>query len=353
MENGKHSNIVGLFPKGMSRRQALKTGAGIFIVGGLNTSFLRYANAATPAIISEAIHLGMYVSLYTARQKKLFEKHGLDIGIKSAGGVALPVPVLLSGKGQFGVTAAGMSVNANLSGGKMKNIAKIVGGVAMWAVAKPDSTIKDVEDFKGKTIATLKFPSSTIQTPTFTMKKYGGFEPKSAGVKFLQLPFGAQTAAVHDGRADMATVFEWDASISKKQFGLKVVYSFADVIGPLSWTTAFVTEEYMNKNPEAIQGFCNAIAEAQKMLHQDLEVFVEVSKAEFPKLDESVIRNATANFFGSKIVVPRNPTISEAEWLTDMELEYAGGAIKGKLPYAEMVENSFAEKATKKYGLAS
>ena len=89
------------------------------------------------------------------------------------------------------------------------------------------------------------------------------------------------------------------------------------------------------------------------MLHQDLEVFVEVSKAEFPKLDESVIRNATANFFGSKIVVPRNPTISEAEWDTDMELEHAGGAIKGKLSYAEMVENSFAEKATKKYGLAS
>ena len=77
MENGKRSNIVGLFPKGISRRDALKTGAGIFIAGGLNTSFLRYAHAATPAIISEAIHLGMYVSLYTARQKKLFEKHGI------------------------------------------------------------------------------------------------------------------------------------------------------------------------------------------------------------------------------------------------------------------------------------
>lgn len=351
MENGEHSKIIGLIPKGMTRRDALKTGAGIFLAGGLNTSFLRHVNAATPAVISEALHLGMYVSIYVARNKKLFEKHGLDIAIKSAGGIALPVPVLLSGRGQFAVTGAGMAVNATAAGGKMKNIAKIVGGVAMWAIAKPNSGIKGLEDFKGKTIATLKYPSSTIQTPTFTMKKHGGFDPEAHGVKFLQLPFGAQTAAVQDGRADMATVFEWDVSIAKKQFGQEIVYSFADVIGPLSWTTAFVTEEYMNKNPEAVQGFCNAIAEAQKMLHQDLEVFVEVSKTEFPKLDESVIRNAAGNFLGSKIVVPRNPTISEAEWKTDMELELAGGGVKAPLPYADLVENSFAVKATEKFGL--
>ena len=336
----------------LSRRDLLRTGGGIIIAGGIAPSLVGRAAAATPTIISEAVHLGMYVSIYTAKRKGLFEKHGLDVTIKSAGGIALPVPVLLSQRGQFAVTGAGMAVNSTHEGGKMKNVAKIVGGVAMWAVSKPGSGIKSIEDFKGKTVATLRFPSSTIQTPTYTMKEFGKFNPEDSGVKFLQLPFGAQLAAVQDGRADIATLFEWDVSIARESFGMEVVFSFADVIGPLSWTTAFVTEAYLDANPQQVQGFCNAIAEAQKMLHEDIEVFAEVSKAEFPKLSEAVIRNAAGNFFASKTVVPRNPTISEAEWETDMKLELAGGGIKSPLPYATMVENSFAEKATKEFGLS-
>ena len=35
-----------------------------------------------------------------------------------------------------------------------------------------------------------------------------------------------------------------------------------------------------------------------------------------------------------------------------MQLELGGGAVKGILPYAQMVDNSFAEKATQQFGLA-
>ena len=36
---------------------------------------------------------------------------------------------------------------------------------------------------------------------------------------------GAQGQAVKDGRADLAVVFEWDASIGVTQFGLEVISS--------------------------------------------------------------------------------------------------------------------------------
>jgi len=92
----------------------------------------------------------MYASLYVAADKGLFEKHGLDAEISPAGGIALPVPILLSGRGQIGVTSPGMSVNAVREGGKIKNIANIVGGVSMWGMAKPDSKIKTVDDLRGQ-----------------------------------------------------------------------------------------------------------------------------------------------------------------------------------------------------------
>jgi len=307
---------------------------------------------STKVAVAEALRLGMYNSLYVAVDKGLFAKHGLDVDLTTAGGIALPVPILLSGRGQIGVTSPGMSVNAVREGGKLKNIAKIVGGVSMWGIARPDSTIKTIDDLRGKTIATLKFPSSTIQVPTFAIKTVGKFDPKEAGVTFLELPPGAQAAAVKDGRADIATAFEWDVSIAAEQFGLVPVISFGDVIGSLCFTTAMATEETIDSNPAAVQGFCNAIAEAQKLMHEDNAVFTEVAEKYFPKVTPSVVANATKNFFWIETAIPRNPTISEDEWDRAMQLEQGGGAVKSTLPYAQMVENKFASEATKQFGLS-
>jgi NitT/TauT family transport system substrate-binding protein len=307
--------------------------------------------AGTAVVVSEAVRLGMYASLYVAADRGLFAKHGLDADISTAGGIALPVPILLSGRGQIGVTSPGMSVNATREGGRIRNIAKIVGGVSMWGMARPDSNIKTVNDLRGKTIATLKFPSSTIQVPTYAMKTVGQFDPKEAGVTFLELPPGAQAAAVKDGRADIATAFEWDISIGAEQFGLVPVLSFADVLGPLCFTTAMATEEFIAANPATVQSFCNAIAEAQKMMHQNNAVFTEVAGKFFPKVSPSIVASATRNFFGSKTAIPKNPTISAEEWDRAMQLEQGGGAVSTTLPYGQMVENRFAEEATREFGL--
>jgi NitT/TauT family transport system substrate-binding protein len=36
-----------------------------------------------------------------------------------------------------------------------------------------------------------------------------------------------------------------------------------------------------------------------------------------------------------------------------MQLEQGGGAVQSTLPYTQMVDNRFAEQATKQFGLAS
>ena len=114
----------------INRRDLMKyslLGAATAPLAGLSTPTF----AAGKVTITEALRLGMYNSLYVAADKGLFAKHGLDADLSTAGGIALPVPILLSGRGQIGVTSPGMSVNAVREGGKIKNIAKIVGGVSM------------------------------------------------------------------------------------------------------------------------------------------------------------------------------------------------------------------------------
>ena len=229
------------------------------------------AQSRTKVIVSEAIHIALYTPLYTAMRKDLFAKQGLEVELSTAGGIAVPVSVLLANRAQFALTGTGMSVNSTLEGGKMKVIAKVAGGVSLFAIAKPGLKINSLADLKGKTIATLRFPSNTISTPTYLMRSIGGFDPKEAGVNFLELPPGAQAAAVKDGRADLAIAFDWDASIGVTQFGLEVVFSFADILGPIAFSSIFVTEPYLKANGETVQKFTNALADAMKLLHTDPE----------------------------------------------------------------------------------
>ncbi|MBI5131370.1 MAG: ABC transporter substrate-binding protein [Rhodopseudomonas palustris] len=311
------------------------------------------AQSRTKVIVSEAIHIALYTPLYTAMRKDLFAKQGLDVELSTAGGIAVPVSVLLANRAQFALTGTGMSVNSTLEGGKMKVIAKVAGGVSLFAIAKPGLKINSLADLKGKTIATLRFPSNTISTPTYLMRSIGGFDPKEAGVNFLELPPGAQAAAVKDGRADLAIAFDWDASIGVTQFGLEVVYSFADILGPIAFSSVFVTEPYLKSNGETVQKFTNALADAMKLLHTDPNTFEEVSRLEFPSVAPEVVKLGAKNFMTTKNVVPRNPIVTKEDWDAIMKHESGAGTLKKTLPYEEMVDTAIATKAAADFGLKS
>ncbi len=333
----------------MDRRSFVAALGGAAGALGLGMPRAAFAQAQT-ARISEAIHLGLYMPVYTAINKGLFEEQGLGSKLSTAGGIAKPVPALLSGSADFAVTGTGMSINATVEGAQMVNVAKIAGQISVFVVARPGTTFNGPEDFAGKTIATLQFPSNTYTTPAYAMIQ-AGLDPDTDAT-FLPLPFGAQLQAVADGRADLATVFEWDASIGATQFDLEVMFPLGEALGPAVFSSTFVTKALTEEQPELVQGYCNAIAAAEKLLHEDEGVFVEVATKEFPTVDPAVIEAARPRFFGDVPIVPRNPTITEQEWDTLVAHEAGVGTLRADLPYSQMVDNSFAEKAAQEFGLS-
>ena len=176
------------------------------MAGGAAIAIGAGARAQTPTltkvILSQALLIANYTPVYLAQQRGLFAKHGLDLDISTAGGIAVVLPVLLSSRAQFALSGSAPAVNATLEGGPMKCIANIAGGTALLVLARPGTVVNSLNDFKGKTIATLHFPSNTNVTPKYVFSKLGGFDPAAAGTKLLEFPPGAQAQAVKDGRAD-------------------------------------------------------------------------------------------------------------------------------------------------------
>lgn len=328
---------------GLSRRSLLAGAAASFAAPAFSQSL-------TPVEISQAILIANYTPVYLAQQRGLFAEQGLNVSISTAGGIATVVPIILSKRAQFALSGTAPAVNATLGGGATKCIANIAGGSSLLVLARPGTSIRSLEDFKGKTIATLRFPSNTNATPKYALTQLAKLNLADSKIDFLELPPGAQVGAVKDGRADLAVVFEWDASIGVTQFGLEVVYGFADVIGPNSSSAIFATQEYLDANKETAQKLVNAIAKAMKIIHTEPEAYETASAIAFPAVPKDAIALGSKRLLAMHSVVPRNPIITKTSWDRVMTMELGTG-LKQSLPFEQMVDNSFAEKATEAYGL--
>jgi NitT/TauT family transport system substrate-binding protein len=329
----------------MSRRSLLAGAAAAFVTP-------TFSQTLTPVEISQAILIANYTPVYLAQQRGLFAKQGLNVSISTAGGIATVVPIILSKRAQFALSGTAPAVNATLGGGATKCIANIAGGSSLLVLARPGTSIRSLEDFKGKTIATLRFPSNTNATPKYALTQIAKMDLAESKISFLELPPGAQLAAVKDGRADLAVVFEWDASIGATQYGLEVVYGFADVIGPNASSAIFATQQYLDANGETAQKLVNAIAEAMKIIHTEPGAYEAASAVAFPAVPKEAIALGSKRLLGMHSVVPRNPIISKESWDRVMTMELGTG-LKQSLPFEQMVDNGYAEKATDAFGLKS
>jgi len=222
----------------------------------------------------------------------------------------------------------------------------------MWVITRPGTQFTSLADFKGKKVASLKYPSNTVTSPTFAMKKFAGIDPKTAGVEFIEGPPGSIVGAVRDKRADVGVVFEWDASIAAQQ-GLQVSYGFADQMGPILLTSVMVKNDYLASNPDIVQRFCNAIAASMKLIRENNAVYVNAMGAEFNNLDRSVVEAGCSRLLATKGFVPTNPVITKAEWDASVEHDSLAGTIRKALSFEEMVDNRFAQKATEAFGIGA
>ncbi len=338
----------------IQRRTILNAVGSIAAASVAHPLIASHAHAQSPDVIrvTTGLKLANYGPIYVAQHSGLFGKQGLRVSVDVGGSVNEPVAITLSGRGQFAATGTGMAMNSTAEGGRMKVISSMTAALGMWVITKPGMNFKSLADFKGKKVASFRFPSNTVTSPTFAMQKFGGFDAKAGGVEFIEGPPGSIVGAVRDGRADVGVVFEWDASVAA-QSGLQVSYAFADTIGPILLTSVMVKEDYIASNPDIIQRFCNALAAAMKLIRTDKVAYLSAMTAEFSNLDKSIIAAGCDRLLSTQGFVPLTPVIAKAEWDAIVEHDTLAGTVRKTFSFEEMVDNRFAQKAAENAGLRS
>ena len=153
-------------------------------------------------------------------------------------------------------------------------------------------------------------------------------------------------AAFTSGTGDFCTMFEPAASAMEAQGTGYIVASVGEAAGNMPFTAFSAKQSYIEKNPDKIQAFCNALARAIEYVYNtDSEEIAKLIAPSFTGTDTATLANAIQAY---KDIGAYSPTLvpdrEDFDRLQDVIIE--AGVLTSKTDFDKIVNLTFAEKAT-------
>ena len=305
--------------------------------------FLRNSNSSSFIRTIKVAQFGdvfIYTPLYLADAKGFFEEEGLKIELINTGGDDKTYAAVISGSATFGVADPVFAAIAQEKGIEGRVIGGIVNGVPFWAITKKDiPSITDSRMLQPYSVATFSAPS-TAYTVQKKMFQDAGLNPN-----IKQGAFGGLIPMLDAGQADIALELEPNVSTAIAN-GAKDVYSFAKIYPEFAFTGITTSLETIEKEPELVQHFINAITKAEQYAHQYPDSTAYYMCKLYPDIEESIIHNAIKRMVESNSL-PQNAVISNDAWKAAVEIRYELGDIKSPNKTDAVLDMSFANNSLK------
>jgi len=329
--------------KNTGRRRFLQMVVGFSAVLATGEITGETATAADLKVVhfSEAVHNLGYINLYVGMHSGIFAKNGLDMKVTAAGGDTQTFAAVLGGSADFAIGDATMAQISRENGGPGVVVGTVVQRAHYFGVSKNLQPITDPKQFKGLTIVTSPEPNTNYSVAKRLLEKAG----LKVGVDATILPVspGTEIAAMLAGQADIAIAYQPSVAAAQAQ-GAKVVFDFSSYIGPFCNTGIMVLPSTIQKDPAMVQALVTSFEEASRKTYADPAYSKQVARMEFPDLPGEVVDAAVDAELKYKI--PAESVITKADqWKNLMDMQIYLGNAKGSVPFDQIIDNSFAEKA--------
>lgn len=332
--------------KQFDRRDFLIT-AGVAGLGTVFSSrFLQFALAASkslaPVIVGAPFQVLMTAPHVIAAKKNYFKEEGLEVQLRDIRTGATVVEAGLAGE-----VNVGNSNNFSWIQGVEKGLPQVVFVQTGYEDPKErslgllirkelwDKGIRDVAGLKGKTFAVTDVGGFSEIITIELLKEHG---LARNDVKFVELNYGQQSAAMASGRLDATVIPDPQFTfVIEKGYGVALKdpkdgnpkYSaglvtarhwFGEDYFPLASTWA--VSNFVQKNPETIRAYYRAFAKAVAFIKSNRNEAARIM-ADYTKLQIDVINRISWNGFDPKVPVEK------LQVMADKLLEY--GAIGKKV----------------------
>lgn len=299
--------------------------------------------------VSEVTRSVFYSPQYVAIKNGFFENYGIEIELITGQGADAVMTSVLSNQVEIGFAGPEASIYVYNEGKEdhTQVFAQLTKRDGAFLVSKTDTDNFSWEDLKGKTVIPGRKGGVPYMTLEFVLKK-NGINPQTDLILDDSIKFDLMAGAFSAGTAEYVTLFEPTASMTEMQGKGYVVASVGEESGEIPYTAYFAKKSFIAENEDIIQGFTNAIYEGEQWVkeHSSREI-AEVVQEFFPDTDLDMLEKAIQSY---KDIDAWNetPVLKEESFNRLQDVMIEAGELKEKVPYDQIVNNMYAEKAISK-----
>jgi NitT/TauT family transport system substrate-binding protein len=221
-----------------------------------------------------------FAGYIVAKVKGYYDQAGLDVTINPGGPDLVALPLVATGKDQFGSTGADTVLIAREQGIEVVSLATWFQASPVGFMVHSDSGIAGPQDFPGRTVG--MFYGDNVETEYRALLAATGVERASVN----ELPGDFSLAPFLERRVDVWPVYATDQPNTARREGADVTVILARDYGvQLMGDVLFTTAEFARENPRTVRAFVGATLRGWQDALANPEAAVDLIAEYNPELD--------------------------------------------------------------------
>ena len=321
--------------------------SGILVISTV-TGCRKHSTGKIPVTLNEVAHSIFYAPQYAAIELGYFDDEGIELTLVNGAGADKVMTALVSKEADIGFMGSEASIYTYSGGEKdfAVNFAQLTQRAGNFLVGREPEESFDWKTLKGKKVLGGRAGGMPQMVFEYILKKHG-MDPKNDLSIDQSISFGLTAAAFTNDSSDYTVEFEPFATGLELAGNGYVVASLGEESGYVPYTAYCAKKSFIEKNPETIQKFTNAIQKGLDYVNtHSSEEIARTIKPQFKETEESVIATIVERYKAQDTW--KENTIFEKESFDLLQniLEEAG-ELKARVPYEELVTTEYSKEASK------
>ncbi len=287
--------------------------------------------------------------MYVAIEEGYFEQEGIDLTLVTGFGADKTMTAVLSGEADIGFMGPETTVYTYNEGAQdyVVNFAQLTQRAGNFLVAREEMPDFTWSDLKGSEVLGGRKGGMPEMIFEYILRQ-NGIEPSSDLSIDQSIDFGSTAAAFSGGKGDYSVEFEPGATSLELEGEGYVVASLGVDSGYVPYTAFSAKSEYMEKNPEVIQQFTNALQKGMDYTRSHTPD--EIAAVIAPQFKETDAKTLTAivTRYHEQDTWKENLVFEEDSYQLLLDILSDAGELTGSPSYEELVNTTYAEKAANK-----
>lgn len=298
----------------------------------------------THVVLNEVAHSIFYAPMYVAIEEGYFTEEGLDVELVTGYGADKTMTALLSGEADIGFMGAEATIYSYAEGieDSAVNFAQLTQRAGNFLVAREPIENFSWDMLKGKDV--LGGRAGGMPEMVFEYILSMNNIDKSEVNIDQSIDFGSTAAAFSGGQGEFTVEFEPHATSLELKGDGYVVASLGEASGYVPYTSFSAKKSYIEKNPEVIQAFTDALQKGMDYCaqHSPKEI-AEVISPQFAETDAETLEIILTRY-AAQDTWKTDPAFEKEAFDLLQNILMDAGELDEALPYEELVTTKFIKK---------